>query len=156
MPEHSQPASANEPCQGHCMAVILQLHQLKEGTLLPGQSWPLGNQGTHVTAWWHPQMLCAALLITPDYEVRLIKASEVVSTNQNQHFYTSFLQRCGSAFTPNPLQCAFTSKWCEVFTPEGRLVPPHSRQQPQQHQHVFAMRKCQSTGKWLRQPSSQL
>lgn len=60
MAGHSQPASANEPCQRHCTAVILQLDQLKEGTLLPVQSLPLDNQETHVTAWWHPQMLCAA------------------------------------------------------------------------------------------------
>lgn len=42
-----------------------------------------------------------------------------------------------------------------MFTPAGRLVPLHNCQQPQQHQHVFAMRKCHSTGKWLRQPLSE-
>lgn len=26
----------------------------------------LGQHGTHVTAWWHPQMLCAAWPITWD------------------------------------------------------------------------------------------
>lgn len=67
---------------------------------------PLGNQGTHATAWWHPQMLSAALPITPDYELRLFKASEVVSANQNQHFCISFLQRCVSvALLLHPIFC---------------------------------------------------
>lgn len=42
---------------------------LQGGMLLALQSLPLGNQQTHVTAWWHPQMLCAALPITPGYEL---------------------------------------------------------------------------------------
>lgn len=55
--------------RGHCTAVTLRLEWPQEGMLLALQSLPLGNQGTHVTAWWHLQMLCAALPITPDYEL---------------------------------------------------------------------------------------
>lgn len=93
------------------MAGILHSSEslVQEGTLLPLQSLPLGNQGTHVTAWWYSQMLCAALPIAPDFELRLFKAPKVVSAIQNQRFHTSFLQRCGSAFTLNLLQRAFTS-----------------------------------------------
>lgn len=55
--------------RGHSMAALLPLEQLQEGLLPPLQSLPLGNQETHVTAWWHSQMPCAALPITPDYEL---------------------------------------------------------------------------------------
>lgn len=53
--------------RGHCTAAILQLERSQEGMLLALQSLPLGNQGTHVTTWWHPQMPHAALTITPYY-----------------------------------------------------------------------------------------
>lgn len=53
--------------RGLCTAAILQLERSQEGMLLALQSLPLGNQGTHVTTWWHPQMPHAALTITPYY-----------------------------------------------------------------------------------------
>lgn len=55
--------------RGHCMAPILWLERPQAGMLLALQSLPLANQGTHVTAWWHLQMLCAVLPITQDYEL---------------------------------------------------------------------------------------
>lgn len=61
LPGCSQPAFSKELGQGHSMAGVAAGGAAAGIAVLA-----LGQQGTHVTAWWHPQMLCAAWPITWD------------------------------------------------------------------------------------------